>query len=288
MGFVFQPYLSRGTATPCVARTMIQTADLVQAFPLDEAKKKEIIEISHDVMLKLIACLDEAEPIIKAVEQGKATIASGVKTNPAGTAMQLPAVTDLRAHVEGFLYNVKAALREIARLFGPFYGQKFDHRFQKIRKWAEATYGPDDPLTAFLHADAAWIERVIGMRNAVDHPGSGAGTLFVEDFKVVGAKPALEVSEPMWRLDSEVPSAIASDMAVIVDNLLTLFEDLITDALTRLAPNGPIVIYEVPAAERNPKMPVRYRVGLNEASIKQINDAAARAATSNSATGEGH
>lgn len=280
MGFVFQPYLSRGTATPCVARTMIQTADLVQAFPLDEAKKKEIIDISHDVMLKLVACLDEAEPVIQAVEEGKASIARGIKTNAAGTAMQLPAVEDLRSHGEGFLYNVKAALREIARLFGPFYGQKFDHRFQKIRQWAEATYGPDEPLTEFLRSDAAWIERVIGMRNAVDHPGSGDGTLSVEDFKVARVKPVLEVSEPTWRREAEQASAIVSDMTMIMDNLLTLFEDILTDALTRLAPDGPMVIYEVPEAERDPKMPVRYRVGLNEASMKQIEEASKRAAAS--------
>jgi hypothetical protein len=222
-------------------------------------------------MLKLVACLDEAEPIIKGVEEGKATIeGGGVKGNPAGTAIQLPAVPSLRAHVEGFPYNVKAALREIAKVFGPFYGQDFDHRFQKIRQWAESTYGPDDPLTKMLQSDAHWIEHVIGMRNAVAHPGSRDGTLFVEDFKVVQSQPKLLVAEPSWRRDAEPPNQIAHDMSVIMDNLLTLFEELLVDGLMRLAPNGPLVIYEVPEDQRDPMCPVRLMVTLNEASMRQI------------------
>ena len=280
MPFVFQPHLSRGSATPCVARTMIQTGDLVNAFLLDEAKKQAILGVSHDVMLKLSACLDDAEPIIKAVEEGKATIADGVRANPGGTAMELPGVRDLRTRVEGFLYNVKGALREIARVFGPFYGQNFNHKFQKIRQWAESTYGADDALTKSLNADAAWIERVIGMRNAVDHPGSGDGTLFVEDFKVVRVNP-LGVTEPSWWRDAESASPIADEMSVIMDNLLTLFEEFVVDGLMRLFPDGPLVIYEVPEAERDPKMPVRFRVGLDEASMKQLQEAPACAAPPN-------
>ena len=160
------------------------------------------------------------------------------------------------------LYNVKSALREIAGIFQPLYSQTFDHRFQKIRQWAESTYGATDTLTKLLVSDAAWIERVIKMRNAVDHPGSGDGTLHVENFKLVSPDPPIQVADPTWWRDGEQPSPVASDMAVINDNLLTLFEDLLCDGLLRVAPTGPITIYELPAAQRDPSMPVRFKVGL--------------------------
>lgn len=263
MGFVFQPYLSRGSNTPCVARTMLQTAELASAFPLPESAKKDLAEISHDVMLKLIACLDAAEPIIAQVAAGAEKIRAGdIPIGSGGQSIQLPAVVDLRAKAETFLYNAKLALREIARLFAPFHNQNFDHRFQRIRAWATETYGPDDPLTAQLGADAQWIERVIGMRNAVDHPGSGDGTLTVDNFRLLEPGPPLNIGVPSWQRDNEAPVSIAEDMQVIMDDLLTLYEDILIDGLERSRPDGPFVIYEVPEGERDAAQPIRFRVGL--------------------------
>lgn len=259
--FVFQPYLSRGSATPCVARTIPQTSALVAAFPLSEQKRQAAIRISHEVMLRLITCLDQAEPIQAQVRSAQEALRdAGVKFNPAGTAAQLPAVLDLRQRVESFLYAAKGALRDIGGLFEPLFGKVFDHRFHKIREWLEATYGPGDHLLAVLASDSAWIERVIAMRNAVDHPGTPS-TLHVDNFRLLAATPP-QVAEPMWRLDDGPSTPIAGDMMIVTDNLLTLFEDVLTDGLLRLQPNGPFVIYEVPEAERDPAMPIRLRVGL--------------------------
>lgn len=163
--------------------------------------------------------------------------------------------------VEQFLYAAKGALREIGALFAPFYGKTFDHKFHKIREWLEATYGSDDQLLATLKTDAYWIEQILNMRNAVDHPGTPS-VLNIDNFKLVALRPTPEVDEPRWRLDDSDASPIAHDMPVLIDNLLTLFEDVLVDCLLRVQPDGPLVIYEVPEDQRDPNMPIRLRVGL--------------------------
>ncbi len=215
-------------------------------------------------MLKLVACLDLAEPICQQVAQGKVQIVSGDMPISLGSAaLQLPAVVDLRAKAEGFLYNCKLALREIAGLFEPFYGQRFDHRYQRITAWAAKTFGPHDRLVRLLGEDGSWIERVIGMRNAADHPGSGDGTLFVENFRIIALDPRRVIAEPSWYRGTEDPVPIADDMKAIQHNLLTLYEDILVDLLLRTAPNGPLVIYEIPEVDLDPLRPVRLRVGLS-------------------------
>lgn len=260
--FVFQPYLSRGTATPCVARTTPQTTELVKAFPLCEEKRQAIIKVSHEVMLRLIACLEEAEQVVAQVQAGKDELdKKGITFNPGRTAAQLPAVIDLRRRVESFLYAGKGVLRDIGALFEPLHGKVFDHKFHKIREWLEATYGAADPLLVALASDTPWIEQILNMRNAVDHP-STPSVLHVENFTLTSVQPQPQVAEPTWRLDDGARTAIANDMPVLIDNLLTLFEDILTDGLMRLQPNGPFVIHEVPEAERDPANPIRFRVGL--------------------------
>jgi hypothetical protein len=245
---------------------MLQTSELAQAFPISEDTRKALAGVSHYVMLKLVACFDLAEPIRQQVAEGKAQIDSGdMPISTGSAALQLPAVVDLRAKAEGFLYNCKLALRDIAGLFEPFYCQRFDHRYQRITAWAAETFGANDRLVRLLAENASSIKRVIDMRNAVDHPGSGDGTLFVENFRVIASAPRLVIAEPSWYRDAEAPVPIADDMKVIQHNLLTLYEDILVDLLLRTAPNGPLVIYEIPEADRDPSRPVRLRVGLSSA-----------------------
>jgi hypothetical protein len=74
--------------------------------------------ISHDVMLQLVTCLDHSDHIVAQVSAGRQELISqGVEFSPSGSAIQLPAVVDLRQHVEQLLYAAKGALRDIGALF---------------------------------------------------------------------------------------------------------------------------------------------------------------------------
>jgi hypothetical protein len=214
-------------------------------------------------MMRLLACLERFERINTQVLEGKSKISRGdIDVQAGGRAVTLPAVTELRIDAEAYLSSAKMALREIGRVFKPFYDVGFDHRFQHIRTWVAEKFGADDRLHELLSQDAGWIERLVAMRNAVEHPGGRDGTLIVQDFKLLAGGPPWQVREPVWYREGEEPVPVALEMETWNHNLLTLFEDLVCDGLERLTPDSPFVIYEIPEADRDPAMPIRYRVGL--------------------------
>jgi hypothetical protein len=226
-----------------------------------QTRRDAIMRVSNAVMLRLVACYDRADPIIKQVADGKRRIEEdGIKVQAAGMVAVLPSVIDLQANVEGFLYSAKQALREIAGILEPFYQQRFDHRFQLIRKWAEKQFGKDERLVGLLEADRVWIERLVSDRNAVEHPGSGDGRLIIQNFKVASSGPPVGIAEPTWQKDPRPPSPIADDMETVMHNLLTLYEDLLCDSLLRLPSPIPLALYEIPEAERDPQVPIRFKI----------------------------
>ena len=180
-----------------------------------------------------------------------------------GQVVELPSLVALQKDVEMFLYNAKLALRDTGGLFEPLLGQTFDHRFHKARNWAEKKLGQEAPLIQLLTADADWIERVLNLRNAVEHPRT-AGRLRVRDFHLSNVDGRTVVSPPVWWVDDEQPESISEEMEVVEHNLLTFYEELLCLLLEvqleiRPHPLAP-VICEIPDEERDPAMPMRYRV----------------------------
>ena len=266
--FSLQHLFDRGTATPCVARTVPQTDALARAFFLDETTTQVLMEFSYEVMRHLIGCADIGERIRSEVREGRRRIAAGeVRIQAGGQVADLPSVGALESDVETFLYKAKLALRDTGGLFKPLLDQHFEHHYHKARAWSAKEFGPDAPLTRLLVAHAGWIKRVVDLRNAVEHPNT-AGRLHVRDFHLAIEDERKVVAPPVWWVDEEQPSSIAEDMEAIERNLLTFYERLLCVLLeTRLetrphplSRSFPPVICEIPDQERDPAMPMRYRV----------------------------
>jgi hypothetical protein len=149
----------------------------------------------------------------------------------------------------------------------------FNHKYHRIRNWVAKKFGVEDRLYKLLTDDAGWIEDLISMRNAVEHPGGREGTLLVEDFKLVGGGPPWEIREPVWFLTGREPMSVAVEMEALNHNLLTLFEDLLCDGLERLIPNGPLMIYEIPEAHRDPAKPTPHRIHCLDRALDEPNPA---------------
>ena len=99
--FSYQHLFDRGTATPCVARTMPQTRELAQAFLLDEKTSQVLMELSYEVMRHLIGCADIGERIRAEVREGRRRIAAGeVKIQAGGQVAELPSLGALQNDVE--------------------------------------------------------------------------------------------------------------------------------------------------------------------------------------------
>jgi hypothetical protein len=251
---------------------MLQTSQLVQPFPLPDSQKEALDQIAHDVMLRLLAAKDARDRIAAQVAEVQARVGSqGLEVQAEGRFVNLPAVLNLQTDTENFLREAKLFLGQIARVFTPFYGTHLDHRFQRIRSWAERTFGKDDPLTSLLDSDPDWVERVIAMRNAVEHPGGRNGTLVVKNIALGSVQPPVLVP-PSWGFAGAALGPVLPEMDAILQNGLTLFEDLLCACLEKVQPQGPFLIIEVPDDQRDPKMPIRLRVALRRP-IGQGNDA---------------
>jgi hypothetical protein len=259
--FTAQPAFSKGTNTPSVARTVLQAQGLLDAFPIPTERKVEILAVTMTLMKHFIACEEVRERVSMQIAAGRAAIETGSVSVEREQFLQLPGVTNLEPEGEAFLHNAKLALADIGRLFGPLHGCVFDHKFQKIRSWLRATYGENDPLLLVLTSDAPWIERVINMRNVVEHPGDPSGPLVMKNFHTVQLEPLI-IADPEWALGSEPAVSMVEDMGAIVADILTLYEDVLCNGILRLAPHSPFTIVEIPEAERDPAMPLRLVPGV--------------------------
>lgn len=227
--------------------------------PFSEEMKNAIIEVGFRVMKRLIVLEDVRGRISKQIDSAKTAIAKdGVQLQAGGQIADVPAVVDLDQDAERFLYEAKLALRDIAGLFLPLHGKEFNHKYQKVRAWAATTFGTDDAFVKALCVDAPWIERVINMRNAVEHPADPHAPLTIRNFILRGAGPPWVVDEPSWSMKGEQPSFLLQDMSWIANNLLTFFEDILIDGLHRQS-QFPLTIVEIPEAERDPACPIRLR-----------------------------
>ena len=255
--FTAQPLFSKGTSTPAVARTVLQARGLLDAFPLNPSKKQAVLEISMTLMKHFIACEEIRQRLDVQVAAGRASIDAGQITVERDRLLQLPGVTNLESEAEAFLHNAKLALADVGRLFGPLHGKAFDHRFQKVRAWLQASHGDKDPILLMLLEDAPWIERVINMRNAAEHPKKSGVPLVVKNFRATQAEP-LVIASPAWAYGNEPLADILNDMDSTIDHTLTLYEDVLVDGILRIARDSVVTIAEIPVAERDAEMPIRF------------------------------
>ena len=92
-------------------------------------------------------------------------------------------------------------------------------------EFAEATFGPNDPKTAFLKKLSPTVEQVVRFRNAVEHPGGHSGVLNIRNFRL---EPDGKLSEPCWWTEKDgqktPESWIGADLGGIINKLLALTE----------------------------------------------------------------
>jgi len=110
----------------------------------------------------------------------------------------------------------------------------------------------------------AFIDHLVALRNAAEHPDGHSGRLVVKNFSIAPEG----IDEPTWHRikdGNEVhrPASIRVEYETFLDNLLTLGEDVFVSwAVNNLVGNGMLMIVVVPEAERRPEMPVKYETTL--------------------------
>jgi hypothetical protein len=268
MVFEFHKVSNFGTTHPVVARLGIQSNDLVGFINVDELRRDAIKKFYFDLMQRLLRCHEIRDGLMNGIREEVEKV-----TKQEHQIREVPQVVGLQGVVEGFLYETKNFLRDLLGLFEIVFVQKFEDASafadfkgkgdSKVVKWAVKTVGKDDRLAQRLKSQQAWMSEVIGMRNAVEHPGGYSGSLVVHNIRRHPARRGAFIS-PTWRRVAGREADIGSDMDSILANLLTVAEDLLAEMVTHRPCSPHIAVYEIPIQDRNPQSPVRLRIGLNQ------------------------
>jgi hypothetical protein len=271
MMFRIQQFSDYGTANPIVARLSLQTQDLLRFYKLTDNQKEEVFVFFSSLQPKLMTCSRIMEQLTKEVKERQKKIdEAGVEFQPQGSAYTLPSILDLQNRTETFLYNGKSVLRDLTDIFSILFSKDFkkEARFDKVLKWAKKEFGPDDRLTKMLKDHAAWIKKIVSMRNAVEHPGGYSGVLHIENFSSIEQEKKVLVIEPLWYLNAEQKVPIIYEMDAFVNNLLTFCEEILVLSLEKFQKGLPILIVEIPEKERDPECPKRFKMSMDEFRIK--------------------
>ena len=218
-----------------------------------------------------MACFHIREKLAEEVRAHQQSIDEhGVPIQARGRAYTLPSIHDLEHRAESFLYSGKSVLRDLTQVFDVLFDKDFNRQvcYDKVLKWARQKFGEDDDFVEMLKDDQSkWIERIVRMRNAVEHPGGHSGVLRIENFSSGECGHIIAVVEPVWYLNDDERTSIVQEMGVMVSNLLTFCEETLILCLERFKKHRPLVVVEIPEAERDPAGPVRFQKTRGESRI---------------------
>lgn len=272
MTFVLKKVSDYGTSNPIVARLAVQTNKVISFFGMSKENQDRVLEIYISmVQPRLLQCMEISESIAKENEEITTRINDNrMKIQSNGRVVEMPQILRLKEQVEGYLYNAKSCLRDLALIFEPLFGVRFYHsRYHEIETWFEKEFGVNAPMSQFLTANGTWLKRVVDMRNAIEHPEGKRGPLHIKNVELISQDNEHRLfQEPVWYLGGEPPSSIALDMRTTLNNLLTFAEDLLIAAYAQLYPNSIVQFAQIPDENRDPKCPVRLRAILDQSKVK--------------------
>jgi hypothetical protein len=243
-----------GTNHPVIARLHLQTFNLLDASP--EALREPVKGIYFPAAFRLLNCFNTHAELLE--KQNNVESESHSPSSP--QVIYRPNLVNLDRIAETFLYEAKNFLRDISPIFEPFGGPKWHEAIalgDRATKWAAVAFGDDGRLTNHLRRNWPWLDHLIKMRNAIEHPGGKSGTLYVHNYRIVENV----LQKPAWHLNDFPAVEMAEEMGQFCHCLLIFSEELLALLIEKhLRPIFQIV--EIPEAERNPMMPTRLKVDM--------------------------
>jgi hypothetical protein len=256
-----------GTRHPVVARLGVQTYELLKWADLSEEKKDQVYLIYDGLKNRLLKCHEAYARLHKAFTD---TMEEEI-FNDDGTLKRYPHLIGLREEIDTILYESKNYFRDLLGVFVVFFEVEFDEASyfydarasgaSRIVKWATERFGEADPFTTMLVSEGNWIEELIRKRNAVEHPGGHSGTLHIHNFEKTAGN---QFMPPTWHRNDMPRTDIFSDVEVVLDNLLTLAEDILVNCIVKKSKHQIIRFVEIPADQRKMACPMRITVALRE------------------------
>jgi hypothetical protein len=261
MPFEFKKVLEHGTRNPIVARLSLQILEILKHCNASKDIQDQVSELYMNSLLKkLVRCWEIEERFKK-----EFAAAAGNYKRPAtaNAPVDVPQIARLEEECHNFLYEAKNFVRDLLKVVNQLYGTAFQKasefyrakKGQSLVEFAEKTFGADDGKTRMLKEAVPWIEELISMRNAVEHPDGYSGNLAIANFALRADRM---LDEPTWHREKDGKavrehSSIRADMEIYIHILLTLGEDIFVSwASDHLQVPDVMRVAFIPEDKRNP------------------------------------
>lgn len=257
MAFQISKFMDVGSNNPIVARLGSGLSDVVRMARIEEEKKKGINEGCFEIMIALVEAEKAAKPLMDEIRSFETKLVTeGVKTQSGGRVIETPGVTHLE-NAKVFLKFSKQALQKLASIMGIIMDKTYTGpHFNKIRDDAQKFFGPDCVVSMLLAEDHEWIKKIVDLRNEDEHPTTDKPFTKAFDISQLPDGKFL-VKSPSFFEGSQVLNSIE----VFSHNLLTFSEEIVGHSMAFFFPEM-VELFDIPEEQRDPKMPVRYRLGL--------------------------
>lgn len=257
-----------GTSHPVVARLLVQTSELLGWADLIKEDRDKVFDVYNSIKNRLLKCHESYDRLRIAFDKNLDKTSEKMSEDKSDRFQKHPFLIGLQAEIETILYESKNYLRDLLQVLNIFFITNFSesHAYydtkssqeSSIALWAKKQFGKNDNFYKMLISEQKWIEEIIRKRNAVEHPGGHSGRLHIINFQQM---PDGRFMAPVWHRDDLVPTGIFPDLDVMLDNLLTLAEDILVSCLHHKSKfPGMIAFAEIAEGERPSDCPVRIRV----------------------------
>lgn len=257
MQWKLQKDMDVGTNNPIVARLTIGLFDIIKFSSLSDEKKEMVKSNCYEIMKLLVLAEKVAKPIIEEITKIIEDIRkNGIKTQSNGRCINVPSATKL-GESRAFIKYAKQTLQKVTENINIIYDKKYrGPYFHKIRDDFILEFSKNFVVTKLLIEDQEWIKKIIDLRNEDEHPKTGKA--FCNNFDIkTDAGGKFVVILPTFFEGTQIGNALE----VYSHNLLTFTEEITAYSLEKFFPEI-ATIYELPEDQRNPEMPIRFRIGL--------------------------
>lgn len=282
----YQDIYQVGSASPVVARTILQAEELLGSVHLREATSNErLLTIAWEATQHLLNCEAAQHAIYRDVLELASKCDALVESHKAlGSIPSLPQVEDLEGRVTMFLGSAKRCAERIHRLLGECFGTpNLRENFQSYREWVRANRPELEDLLCLLENDALWLKQLADARNALDVNHSRDGyRVYTKNFSLA---PGNKFSAPSWKFDLRARggtqqvdfSDIVLDMNTYLGNLCGFVEDMIVLCIRDTASNAfPYHFFRKDDKTSDNEIPTRFGVTVSLEKMRGISTREAR------------
>ena len=268
-GFVAAMTDTVGSASPAVARILLQGCEIFEAAALTRTvDKSAVVQTLHSCKEEVVVCEKVAARVGDRVDAivAEAEAAGGLKREKRGRVLNpFPQVSDLDSDATSFLIHAKRAILYICRLPSLFLGiPAKDTNFDELANTLERAIGADAPVAKFVRNNAPGVTYLIELRNHQEHP-DGKRTI-VDNFAV---QPDDTISLPMWYLFGATPRPIGVEMRAGVQFLVQMAEAMLIHLVMHTVDKRfPFIIQEYEETHIDPKKPIKYRLSADLSSLR--------------------